>query len=74
MKGFVKLVLTSLKFRHKEVVHCASYKDFNIRKVEFGEKSKWKRVTKRNGKVKTVPRMSFVLTLKHLKKLPPLLA
>jgi hypothetical protein len=61
MKGFVKLVLTSFKFRHEEVVHCASYKDINIRKVEFGEESKWKRVTKRNRKVKTVPRMSFVI-------------
>jgi hypothetical protein len=60
MKSFVKSVLTSLKFRHKEVVHCASYKDINIRKVEFGEESKWKRVTKKYGKVKTVPRMSFV--------------
>ncbi len=48
MKGFVKLVLTSLTFRHEEVVHCASYKDINIRKVEFGEESKWKRMTKKN--------------------------
>ncbi len=56
----MKPVLTSLKFRHEEVVHCASYKDMNIRKVEFGEESKWKHVNKRNGKVKTVPRMSFV--------------
>ncbi len=32
----------------------------NIRKVEFGEESKWKRMTKNNRKVKTVPRMSFV--------------
>jgi hypothetical protein len=56
----VKSVLTSLKFRHEEVVHCASYKDINIRKVEFGEESKWKCVNKKNGIVKTVPRMSFV--------------
>jgi hypothetical protein len=42
------------------VVHCASYKDINIRKVEFGEESKWKHMTKKNGKVKTVLRMSFV--------------
>ena len=50
MKGFVKSVLTSLKFRHEEVVHCTSYKDINIRKVEFGEESKWKRVTKKTEK------------------------
>ncbi len=56
----MKSVMTSFKFRHEEVIHCASYKDINIRKVEFGEESKWKCVTKRNGKVKTVPRMSFV--------------
>ena len=60
MKGFVKSVLTSFNFRHEEVVHCASYKDINIHKVEFGEESKWKRMTKRNRKAKTVPRMSFV--------------
>jgi hypothetical protein len=60
MKGFVKLMLTSLKFRHEEVVHCASYKVINIGKVEFGEESKWKLMTKKNGKVKTVPKMSFV--------------
>jgi hypothetical protein len=34
MKGFVKSVMTSFKFRHEEVVHCASYKDINIHKVE----------------------------------------
>ncbi len=76
MKGFVKSVLTSLKFRHEEVVHCTSYKDINIRKVEFGEESKWKCVNKKNGKVKTFPRMSFVFgsktseeatTLTHLR-------
>jgi hypothetical protein len=55
MKGFVKLVLTSHRFRHEEVVHSASYKVLNIRKVEFGEESKWKCVTKKSGKVKTVP-------------------
>ncbi len=46
----MKSVLTSLKFRHEEVVHCPSYKDINIRKVEFGEESKWKRVTKKMEK------------------------
>jgi hypothetical protein len=50
MKGFLKSVLTSLKFRHEEVVHCASYKDINIRKVEFGEESKWKHVNKKMEK------------------------
>ncbi len=60
MKDFVKAVLTSLKFGHEKVVHCASYKDINIRKVEFGEESKWKRAIKKNRKVKTVLRMSFV--------------
>jgi hypothetical protein len=59
-KGVVKSVLTSFKFRHEEVVHGASYKDINICKVEFGEESKWKPMTKRNGKAKTVPRMLFV--------------
>ncbi len=60
MKGFVKSVMTFLKFSPEATVHCASYKDINIRKVEFGEESKWKRVTKRNEQVKTIPRMSFV--------------
>ena len=52
--------MTFLKFSPEATVHCASYKDINIRKVEFGEESKWKRVTKRNEQVKTIPRMSFV--------------
>ncbi len=64
MKGFVRSVLSSLKFRYKKLLHCGSNKDINIRKVEFGEESKWKRVVKRNGKVKTVPRISFVFGCK----------
>jgi hypothetical protein len=64
MKGFVRSVLSSLKFRKEELLHCGSYKDINIRKVEFGEEPKWKRVVKRNGKVKLVPRMSFVFGCK----------
>ena len=35
MKGFLKSVLTSLKFRHEEVVHCASYKDIIIIKLSL---------------------------------------
>ncbi len=42
------------------MVHCASYKGINIRKVEFGEESRWKRMTKKTRQVKTVPRMSIV--------------
>jgi hypothetical protein len=64
MKGFVKLVMTSLKFSPEATVHCASYKDINIRKVKFGEESKWNGMTKRNGQVKTIPRMSFVFGCK----------
>jgi hypothetical protein len=40
IKGFVRLVLSSLKFRNEELLRCGSYKDINIRKVEFGEESK----------------------------------
>ncbi len=46
MKGFVRSVLTSLCFRNEDVLHCGSYKDINICKVEFGEESKWKRMVK----------------------------
>jgi hypothetical protein len=60
MKSFVKSVMTSLKFSPEVTVHCANYRDINIRKVEFGEESKWKRVTQKNGQVKTIPRLSFV--------------
>jgi hypothetical protein len=60
MKGFVKSVMTSPKFSPEVTVHCASYRDINIHKVEFGEESKWKRVTNRNGQVKTILRLSFV--------------
>ncbi len=56
----MKSVLTSLMLGHEEVVHYASYKDINIHKVEFGEECMWKCMTKKKGKVKTVPRMSFV--------------
>ncbi len=56
MNGFVKSVMTSLKFSSEVTVHCASYRGINIRKVEFGEEC----VTKRNGQVKTIPRLSFV--------------
>jgi hypothetical protein len=64
MKGFVRLVLSSLKFRIEVLLHCGSYKDNNICKNEFGKESKWKHVVKRNEKVKTVPRMSFVFGCK----------
>jgi uncharacterized HAD superfamily protein len=50
MKGFVKSVMTFLKFSPEATVHCASYKDINIRKVEFGEESKWKHVNKKMEK------------------------
>jgi hypothetical protein len=46
MKGFVRSVLSSLKFRNEDLLHCGSYKDINIRKVEFGEESKWKCMVK----------------------------
>ena len=39
MRGYVKSVLTSLNFRHEDVIHSTSYTDINIRKVEFGAES-----------------------------------
>ncbi len=56
----MKSVLTSLNLRHEDIIHSTSYTDINIRKVEFGAESMWKRIMKKNRKTKTDPRMSFV--------------
>ena len=64
MSAYVKTILTSLKFKPEDILHTGSYYEFNIRSVEFGEQSKWKRVKKPNGTIGTVSRLSFVLSCK----------
>ncbi len=64
MSAYVKTILTSLKFKPEDILHTGSYYEFNIRNMEFGEQSKWKRVKKRSGTIGTVSRLSFVFSCK----------
>ena len=64
MSAYVKTILTSLKFKPEDILHTGSYYEFNIRNMEFGEQSKWKRVKKHGGKIGTVSRLSFVFSCK----------
>ena len=64
MSAYVKTILTSLKFKPEDILHTGSYYEFNIRNVEFGEQSKWRRVKKKGGKIGTVSRLSFVFSCK----------
>ena len=56
--------MTSLQFKSEDICHTESYYDFNIRSVEFGEASKWKRTKKPGGKTGTDSRVSFVYSCK----------
>jgi hypothetical protein len=64
MSAYVKTILTSLKFKPEDILHTGSYYEINIRNMEFGEQSKWKRVKKHGGKIGTVSRLSFVFSCK----------
>ena len=64
MSAYVNTVLTSLKFKPDDILHTASYHDINIRNVEHGEQSKWKRIKKNHGKIGTVSRLTFVFSCK----------
>ena len=60
MSGYVRAALSAFKDASLDLDHSATYHDINIRKVEFGEESVWKRRINRNGKKTTTGRMSFV--------------
>jgi hypothetical protein len=63
--GYIRTVLSSLKnFDSNDILHTASYYEFNIRSSEFGVDSKWKRVKSPRNKIKTVSRMNFVFSCK----------
>jgi len=63
--GYIRTVLSSLKnFDSNDILHTASYYEFNIRSSEFGVDSKWKRVKGPRNKIKTVSRMNFVFSCK----------
>ena len=63
--GYVRTVMTSLKtFDNSDILHTGSYHEFNIRSLEFGVDSKWKRVKGPKNKVKTVSRINFVFSCK----------
>lgn len=64
MSAYIRTILTSLQFKSEDICHTESYYDFNIRTVEFGEASKWKRTKKPGGKTGTVSRVSFVYSCK----------
>jgi hypothetical protein len=64
MSAYIKTVLTSLKVKPDDILHTASYHEINIRSIEHGEQSKWKRLKKQNGKIGTVSRLSFVFSCK----------
>jgi hypothetical protein len=47
--GYVRTILASLNFDNQDILHTASYYEFNVRSIEFGDLSKWKRTkTKKN--------------------------
>jgi hypothetical protein len=63
--GYIRTVLSSLKiFDSNDILHTASYYEFNIRSSEFSVDSKWKRVKGPKNKIKTVSRMNFVFSCK----------
>ncbi len=64
MKGYIRSVLTSLKFSNDDILHCGSYYDINIQNIEFGEDSKWKRKNKKGRKSGTAGKISFVFSIK----------
>jgi hypothetical protein len=64
MSGYVRTILTSLKFKNEDLLHTGSYYDINIRIIEFGDSPRWKRVKKEGGKTGTVSRMLFVFSCK----------
>ncbi len=50
MSGYVRAALSAFKDALLDLDHSATYHDINIRKVEFGKESVWKRRINRNGK------------------------
>jgi hypothetical protein len=64
MSGYVRTILTSLKFKNGDLLHTRSYYDINIQSVEFGDSPRWKRVKKEGEKTGTVSWMSFVFSCK----------
>ena len=62
MSGYVRAALSAFKDVSLDLDHSATYHDINIRKVEFGEESVWKRRVNRNGKKTTTGRMTFVFS------------
>jgi len=64
MSAYIRTILSSLQFKSEDICHTESYDDFNIRSVEFGEASKWKRTKKPGGKTGTVSQVSFVYSCK----------
>jgi hypothetical protein len=64
MSGYVRTILTSLKFKNEDLFHTGSYYDINIQSIEFGDSLRWKRVKKEGKKTGTVSWMSFVISCK----------
>jgi hypothetical protein len=64
MSAYDRTILTSLQFKPKDILHTRSYYDFNIRSMEFGEASRWKRTKKTGRKTGTVSWVYFVFRCK----------